>query len=283
MNPEVGREYVLGSPGWVPEAKKVLVIGAGPAEMAAACMAALRGHRILLIDEKSHVGGLARAAAIPPGRREIMELVDYLERELGRLDVDVRLNTPIDRSIIDTEMPDIAILASGSMPEVPLIKGLFQSEMSVVTMLEVLEGNVEVGSRVIVLGGNQAGLVVADYLADQGRQVVVLHRKAHFAEEMSSNDRFYLRERLNAHPVHLFKKISLQRFLPRGVAFRSNGKHQVLDGFDTVVVSDTMTPIRKPLELLKRRGMEVHIIGDVKHPRTIQFAMSEAEEIGRHI
>lgn len=283
VNPEVGREYLLGHPAAARASKKVLVIGAGPAGMAAARMAALRGHQLLVLDEKDQVGGLARAAAIPPGRGEIMDLVDFLERELARLGVDIRLNTPVDKTLIDTEAPDIAVVASGSMPEVPLLKGLFQSELQVVTMLEVLEENIEVGRKVIVMGGNQAGLVVADHLADRGGHVVVLHRKSHYAEEMSSNDRFYLRERLKAHPVKLFKNVSIQQFLPHGVKFRSDGVVQKLDRFDSVVVSDTMTSIRKPMELLKHRGMEVLLIGDAKSPRTIQFAVSEAEEIGRQI
>ena len=283
VNPEVGREYLLGDPVPATEVRNVLVIGAGPAGMAAARMAALRGHHVLVLDEKDRVGGLARAAAIPPGRSEIMDLVDYLERELDRLGVDIRLNTPIDLPTVDSVEPDIAILASGSMPEVPLVRGLFQSQMNVFTMLEVLESNVVVGKKAIVLGGNQAGLVVADHLAEQGCQVVVLHRKSHFAEEMSSNDRFYLRERLKAHPVKLFKKVSIKRFLPHGVEFLSDGNLLEIDGFDTVVVSDAMTSIKKPLELFKGRPIDLHVIGDAKSPRTIQFAQSEAEEIGRMI
>ena len=283
VNPEVGREYLLGAPVTASEFRKVLVIGAGPAGMAAARMAALRGHRVLVLDEKRHVGGLAHAAAIPPGRSEIMDLVDYLERELSRLDVEIRLDTPIDARIIDTEAPDIAIVASGSMPEVPLVKGLFQSQMNVFTMLEVLENHADVGKKAIVLGGNQAGLVVADHLAELGCHVVVLHRNSHFAEEMSSNDRFYLRERLKAHPVKLFKKVSIKRFLSHGVKFRSDGNLLEIDGFDTVVVSDAMTSIKKPLELFRDRPIAVHVIGDAKSPRTIQFAQSEAEEVGRQI
>jgi len=112
---------------------------------------------------------------------------------------------------------------------------------------------------------------------------VVLHRNSHFAEEMSSNDRFYLRERLKAHPVNLFKKVSIKRFLSHGVKFRSDGNLLEIDGFDTVVVSDAMTSIKKPLELFRDRPIAVHVIGDAKSPRTIQFAQSEAEEVGRQI
>ena len=212
-----------------------------------------------------------------------MDLVNYLDGELARLGVEIRLNTPVEPHIIDSEAPDIVILASGSMPEVPMLKGLFQSDLKVVTMLEVLDESATVGKKVIVLGGNQAGLVVADHLAELGHEVVVLHRKSHFAEEMSSNDRFYLRERLKAHPVKLYKNVSVKRFVPRGVMFQSNGHSFEIDNVDTVVVSDTMTAIRKPLELFKNRAIDLHVIGDVKSPRTIQFAVGEAEEIGRQI
>lgn len=282
VNPDVGREYVMPPAEKAALAKSVLVIGAGPAGLAAARMAAIRGHRVNVIEARGRVGGLLRLAARPPGRAEIMEVVEYLVGELDRLSVPLRLNTPVDEALLDELNPDAVILASGSMPDMPIVKGLFTTRMTLCTVTEVLKGKIT-GDRVIVLGGGQAGLVTADFLAAKGREVAVLNRRRHFAEEMSSNDRFYLRERLKQAHVHLFKQVAVKSFTDDGAVFTSAGNAVTLEGFDTVVVAEAMAPIREAKPLLNRPGMDLYIIGDAKAPRNLMLAQSEAEEIARSL
>ena len=282
VNPEVGREYMMAEDEKASIPKTVLVVGAGPAGLAAARMAAMCGHRVIISEEKGSVGGLLRLAAIPPGRGEIMDIIDFLSREVERLGVALRLNTKLDEALLDAVNPDAVILASGSLPDMPIIKGLFTTGMDLCTVTEVLDGKIT-GDRVIILGGGQAGLVTADFLAEKGREVVVLNRKRHFAEEMSSNDRFYLRERLKGDTVHLYKQVAVKRFSDDGVVFTTVGMPVTLSGFDTVVVAEAMTPVRDAKRILDRRHIEVTVIGDAKTPRNLMLAQSEAEEIGRCI
>lgn len=283
VNPDVGREYLNRAEAHETACPKtVLVVGGGPAGLAAARMAAMRGHRVTLVDEKCRLGGLLRLAARPPGRGEIMEVIDYLTHEVERLGVVLRLNTQLDEALLDEVKPDAAILASGSLPEMPIIKGLFTTGMDLCTVTEVLGGKIT-GDRVIILGGGQAGLVTADFLAEKGREVAVLNRRRHFAEEMSSNDRFYLRERLKRDSVRLFKQVSVKAFSDDGVVFSSAGAPVTLDGFDTVVVAEAMTAVRDARALLDRSDIDVYVIGDARSPRNLMLAQSEAEEIGRSI
>ena len=282
VNPDVGREYQMDTDESVLQPKTVLVAGAGPAGLAAARMAAMRGHRVTVAEEKGHVGGLLRLAAVPPGRGEIMDVINFLGCEVERLGVVVRLNTPLDEALLDDVNPDVVILASGSLPDMPIIKGLFTTGMDLCTVTEVLDGKIT-GDRVIILGGGQAGLVTADFLAEKGLEVAVLNRKRHFAEEMSSNDRFYLRERLKRDTVHLFKQVAVKRFTDDGVIFTTAGSPATLEGFDTVVVAEAMTPLRDAKPMLDRRNIDLYIIGDAKTPRNLMLAQSEAEEVGRTI
>ncbi|WP_419660327.1 NADH:flavin oxidoreductase/NADH oxidase [Desulfosarcina variabilis str. Montpellier] len=282
VNPDVGREYLMDADEKAPAAKRVLVVGAGPAGMAASRLAAVRGHMVTLVEEKGHVGGLLRLAARVPGRGEIMDIINFLNVEIERLGIALRLNTPFDEALLDELNPDVVILASGSLPDMPIIKGLFTTGMDLCTVTEVLDGKIT-GDRVIILGGGQAGLVTADFLADKGREVVVLNRKRHFADEMSSNDRFYLRERLNEAGVRLFKQVSVKTFTGDGVQFTTAGKPETLDAFDTVVVAEGMAPVRDAKKMLATCKAEVHMIGDAKEPRNLMLAMSEAEEISRSI
>jgi len=282
-NPEVGREYLLKEDDKARLPRKIIVAGAGPAGMAAARMAAIRGHRVMVCDAKGAIGGLARLAAIPPGRSENMDIAEFMKNELERLNVEIRLNTALTPELIRTESPDEIILATGSLPEMPIIKGLFKTEMELCTVTDILDRQSITGDKVIIIGGNQAALVLADFLAEKGKEVVLLNRKKHYGEDMSANDRFYLRERLKRDNVRLYKKASVKKFLPYGVIFRSQGKERQLDNYDTVAIAEKMTSVRTPVEFIKTEGIPLHIIGDAKSPRILMHALSEAEEIGRSI
>jgi pyruvate/2-oxoglutarate dehydrogenase complex dihydrolipoamide dehydrogenase (E3) component len=242
----------------------------------------MRGHTVTLVEEKGSVGGLLRLAARVPGRGEIMDIINFLNCEVERLGVVLRLNTKLDAALLEELNPEVVILASGSLPDMPIIKGLFTTQMDLCTVIEVLDGKIT-GDRVIILGGGQAGLVTADFLADKGREVAVLNRKRHFADEMSSNDRFYLRERLKNESVRLFKQVNVKTFTEDGVRFTAAGHPETLEGFDTVVVAEGMAPVRDAKQMLAVRKVEVHVIGDAKEPRNLMLAQSEAEEIARSI
>jgi NADPH-dependent 2,4-dienoyl-CoA reductase/sulfur reductase-like enzyme len=279
----VGREHLLKHEGPAGAPKRVLVVGAGPAGLAAARTAALRGHRVTVCDRRPRSGGLLRLAAIPPGRGELADILDFFEGELHRLGVDLRLATPLSAGLIAAFQPERALLATGSLPELPVIKGFSQTRLEVATVVEVLDGEVEAGPRVLILGGGQAGLVLADHLAAAGREVVVLNRRRHFAEELSSNDRFYLRERLKQTRVALHKGVAVREFLPRGVRFAVEGEETTLEGFDTLVVAEGMAPVREARRLLEEAGVPVELVGDAREPRSLMLAISEGEEAARSL
>ena len=281
MNPEVGREYIFKDLKKASSPRKILVVGAGPAGLAVSRLAALRGHEVVVCEEKGHVGGLLKPASAGPRRSELMDLVDYYQRELDKLKVEVRLNVNLNEALIDSIAPQAVVLATGSLPDLPQIEGLFDTEMALHTVIEVLAGESSPGDRVIVLGGNQAGLQIADFLAEKGREVVVLHRGDHFAEEMSANDRTYLRERLKRDEVRLYKKIVIKKFLPAGVVCLAGGEEVRLEGYEDLVISEGMKSIRKAAELFAGLEVEVHTIGDAKNPRALLDSQAEADELGR--
>ncbi len=284
VNPDVGREYQLKAGYEKPEKiKKILVIGAGPAGLSAARMAGLRGHKVLVCDEKPGTGGAARLAAMPPGRGEIADIIDFFINEINRLGIEIRLNTKPDNDLISYFEPDEIIMASGSLPEMPIIKGLFQTGMNLCTATGIFEKEEIAQDNVIIIGGGQIGLVLADFLAEKGKDVVVLNRKNHFAEEMSANDRYYLRERLNNHGIKLYKKVSIKKFYDDGVVFTSLGEEIKLKGYDTVAIAEKMTSIRETKDIAQKLKIPVRVIGDAKSPRIIQHAIAEGEELGREI
>jgi pyruvate/2-oxoglutarate dehydrogenase complex dihydrolipoamide dehydrogenase (E3) component len=162
-----------------------------------------------------------------------------------------------------------------------MIKGLYQTNMQVCTVTELLSEAIDVGDRVLIWGGNQAGLVLADHLAARGKRVTVLHRREHFAEEMSGNDRYYLRERLKLSGVTLYKNVHVQSFLVDGVRFRAGDRAMELREFESLVLADTFVSLREAANLVRPSGARVHFIGDAKTPRHLMYAVSEGEELGR--
>ena len=283
VNPEVGREWQLPPVERHPSPKKVLVAGGGPAGLAAAHMAALHGHDVTLCEAKEHYGGLLRLGGMAPGRSELQELLDYFQGINAKMGVAAQTNTPLTAKLVARLDPDAIILATGSLPQIPLIKGLATTRMEVLTVVEVLEESLDVGERVVILGGDQSALILADALAQDGRQIVVLNRGNHFGEQMSSNDRFYLRERLNDQQVELYKQVRIGKLDSHGIRFSSQGIERSFAKVDSFILSERFEPIREILNEINRLGIEIHIIGDAKQPRHLMFAISEAEEIGRDL
>jgi 2,4-dienoyl-CoA reductase-like NADH-dependent reductase (Old Yellow Enzyme family)/thioredoxin reductase len=281
VNPDVGREYALADEPPDTVSHHLLVVGGGPAGMAAARMAALRGHRVTLVEAEKQLGGLFRLATRAPGRQEAADILTFFREELERLGVGLLLETPLTRAFIDKTAPDAVLLATGSLPAMPVIKGFSRTRMPVYTVVEVMAGEMPAGDRMLVLGGGQSALMLADHLAEAGKTVTVLNRGRHFAAEMSSNDRFYLRERLNCHGVELYKNVVVDCFHSWGVLFRCGDQTYEMGGLDALVVSEGMTPIRQARSLFDGRGIDVHLIGDAREARNLMLAISEGEEIAR--
>ena len=279
VNPDVGREYKLKDEIKPEKSLTVLIAGAGPAGLAAARQSALQGHKTVICEKKEDSGGLLSLASKAPGRGELNDILDFFRSEIDRLGVEIRYNSRLSLELINEINPDKVILATGSMPDMPMIKGLFQTDMDVATNVDIISGREHVKDRVIVLGGGMTGLITADFLADQGKQVVVLNRRKSFAEEMSSNDRFYLRERLNKAGVVLYKNVSIKKFTDSGVIFKSKGEEITLTGFNSVVISEKHSSIRDAKKLEKKVKPQFHLIGDAKSPRHLMYCTSEADEV----
>ena len=280
MNPELGREYLLGKPKPAVHPKKILVVGAGPAGLACARLLALRGHHVIVVEERDQAGGALVYASKPPGRAELWEMVEYYLSELERLGVEIRLNTIIDTALAHELAPGAVVVATGANPRLPQLAGLFDSGLALCTVLDVLSGDVGPGPRVVVLGSDQAAMVTADFLAQGPREVAVLGGD-HFAPELAPNDRTSLRQRLAKAGVRLYKRAFIREFLAEGLVIEHQNGRETLAGFRDLVIAEGFRPERRAAEMLGRLGIETHLMGDAKSPRTLLEITAEADELGR--
>ena len=146
--------------------RSIAVVGAGPAGLAAATTAADRGHRVVVFDAADQIGGQFNIAAKIPGKEEFTETMRYFRHELDRLEVELRLGSPIGAADLAAEGFDEVIVATGVSPRVPDITGA--DLPGVLTYLDVLRDGAEVGRRVAILGAGGIGFDVAEYLTDPG-------------------------------------------------------------------------------------------------------------------
>lgn len=144
--------------------KSIAVVGAGPAGLACATVAAERGHRVTLFDAADQIGGQFNYAKKIPGKEEFHETLRYFRHRLEETRVDVKLSTPV--SATDLHGFDEVVLATGITPRQVALPGADHAK--VVSYVDVLSGRVEVGARAALIGAGGIGFDVAEYLTHDG-------------------------------------------------------------------------------------------------------------------
>ncbi len=280
VNPEAGREREMAI---APAARgrKVMVVGGGLAGLEAARVAATRGHQVTVWEEKSRPGGQWLLAARPPHKEDHLLLLRYLLGQLERLGVEVRCGEKVTADTVARARPDVVLVATGARPLVPPIPGA--DGPGVVTAWDVL-GGLEVGRRVLVVGGGLTGLETAELLAGAGREVVVVEMLGRAGADMGGTVRWHLMNRTKGLNIRTFVSTRIKEVRPGGVVEVSReGADEVWEAFDTIVLACGVRPEDVLSPQLAGKGPEVHVIGDAARPRRGLEAIRSGAEIGRRL
>lgn len=148
--------------------KKIAVVGAGPAGLAASTTAATRGHQVHLFEGAGEIGGQFNIAKEVPGKEEFQESLDYFEKQLSLTGVHLQLNHRVSAQELIDEKFDEVILATGVVPRIPEIPGI--DHPKVLSYVEVLRDKKEVGDSVAIVGAGGIGFDVAEFLTHGSRK-----------------------------------------------------------------------------------------------------------------
>jgi thioredoxin reductase len=287
QTPITGKEQKLGSEtiSIAKQPKKVVIVGAGPAGLEAARMAAIRRHRVILFEKKEEVGGQNLLAAKVAGRQELQGVTRWLSSQISKLDIDLRLGIEADEGTVLKEEPNAVVVATGSLPKEKPFPGNY-SPPEVVNSWQILNGEMEAGSKVILidLNGHHHGTGTAEFLADRGKEVHVLTPALFQGGALGPLQDLYLaRQRLALKGVTCTPDIAvleIQGTLVKGLNVYSNETID-FESYDTVVLAAGNTADDALYFDLKRKIKEIYRIGDCVAPRLTDMAITEGHRIGR--
>ena len=279
--------------------KRIAVVGAGPAGLAAATTLAERGHTVTLFDAAAEIGGQFNMARRIPGKEEFSETLRYFRRRIEITGVDLRLNARV--SADDLKTFDEVLLATGVSARDPKIPGQAEglARGQVLSYIDVLRHDKPVGARVAIVGAGGIGFDMAEYLLEAGhsltldaaawrrhwgvgdpeqvraglarpapeaptRQITLLQRKAGKpGAGLGKTTGWIHRAALKMKQVDMLSRVNYEQITPEGlwVSFGEKREDAQLIEADTIVLCAGQEPLRELEAPLKAAGVSVHLIG----------------------
>ncbi len=277
--------------------KRIAVVGAGPAGLTAATLAAERGHEVHLFDAASEIGGQLNMAKVVPGKEEFHEMLRYLARRVESTGVQLHLNRAV--SAEELQGFDEVIVATGVTPRDPKIEG--QDHAKVLSYIDVLRRKLPVGQKVAIVGAGGIGFDVAEFLVSEShsstvdlpawlaewgvtdpaqqrgglsaegpqvsppqRQVTLLQRKAgKLGDGLGKTTGWIHRAALKMKQVKMIGGVNYERIGDEGllVSYGEQRENPTWIACDTVVLCAGQLPLRTLADELQARGQKAHLIG----------------------
>ena len=307
VNPRAAHESQWPLDARAAQPKSVAVVGAGPAGLSAATELARTGHQVTLFEKSDQIGGQFNMAKRIPGKEEFHETLRYFERQLELLGVQVNLNSEVQAG--ELLGYDEVVLATGVKPRIWSVPGA-EGDRRVVSYIDVLKDNAELGDTVAIIGAGGIGFDVAEYLVHDNRHNFYetwgidtkLEQRGglNTAEDVTSKRTVHMLQRsskkmgsglgkttgwihrmgLKKAGVHMHTGVSYHSLTPEGLRYIQDDKEQVLAA-DHFVVCAGQVPYHPLADDLKMMGKPAHLIGGALNASKLdaQRAIKEGLEL----
>jgi 2,4-dienoyl-CoA reductase (NADPH2) len=297
VNPAIGREDEFK----IHEAekkKRVMVVGAGPAGMACARVAALRGHDVTLYDKNWKLGGLLHTASLVKGREveELIPLVRYYKKQLDQTGVRVKLRTNVDHELIKRQNPDVLILATGSkLKESDRLQTVKRHKMTSADLqgmtafpLNLLGDRIlgyltriwlPIGKKVLIIGGLIQGFEIAEFLVKRKRNVTIVESSDQLGTGLPNINKVRLLKWFSQRGVAVYRKTACRHV--GGARFELLGKDDASRAIEADTVLAVSIPERNDALMGVEEGTtpERYQVGDCKEPGLIADAIEDGFRI----
>ena len=308
VNPRAGQERQYPVTPAV-RGKKVLVIGGGPAGMMAAVTAAQRGHEVVLYEKQPALGGQLPLAASPPGREEMATLASDLAHQLEMVSVEIHLGQEVTLELIEALQPQTVVVATGAKPLIPAISGVDGSQ--VYTAWEVLSGQVDVETPVVIIGGGAVGCETALFLAKTGtinaethlflfenqaetpeilyklilkgnKDITIVEMLSKLGKDIGASTRWSVLQDIHRRGLQTHLSSKVIEITPEAVVFQKENNLVSLPA-RSVIMAVGAVPENGLYEQIKKVVPELYLIGDAHSPRKALEAVREGFQVGLKI
>lgn len=286
QNPVIGRELQWAKIEPSPTKKRVIVVGGGPAGLEAARLAAVRGHRVVLMEKSDRLGGQTLIANRAPGRQDFDGATRWSSLQCRKLGVDIRLDCTATMEQIVADNPDFVVIATGATARIPTLEEM--EFHSIHSAWDVLTGSAgELGNVVLVIDeeyGHQ-GPTTAEFLLDQGKEVDLITSQETIGNFLGATTRPPLLRRLFSKKAQVFNHLEA-RAICNGTLLARNiwsGEIHEVGPYDSFVYAYGGCSRDSLSEPLRKHGLNVRIVGDAFAPRSLQHAILEGHQCGREI
>ena len=263
--------------------RKIMVIGAGPAGMEAARVAAERGHTVSLYDNSDKMGGLVHFARGVKGNHERFDdYFTYIAHQLDKNGVDIHLFKKVDAALVKEENPDAVIVAVGGK-RVSKLSGT--DATPIFTPEQAFGGESKLGDTVAILGAGVQAVDFAAYLVTMGKKVVMIHEDTadNIDKGQSGWFKTYTLAYLRAKGTKIWSSAEILGLEDGGVKFVTEAGYEKTVKVDSVVEFYNMVPNTELADELTAAGFEVYSIGDCDDPHNIQRAVLSGNLTARKI
>lgn len=273
VNPEIG----LGETPITP-AKKSLsyaVVGGGLAGMQSALTLRFRGHSVVIY-EKDQLGGQFNLAYLPPNKESLKDIIDYYKEELNRHQIPIEYKEVTAEDLTSSSF-DRIVLATGSQPVIPPIKGLDEYYWAEC----LLDENLPVNKKVVVIGGGLIGVEIASNLVDKHNEVVLVEMVSEIARGMELIEKKLTLQKLSNAKVTVLTDTRVSEIDGRKV-YVKGANEMMIDDVDVIVVATGMKEYN-PLESDLAGRLPVYVVGDAKKVGMAKDAIRSAYETARSL